>query len=48
MGIEVIEVMRNVEENTGKKYKCTHGTCSRSFSKSDHLKTHVRTHTGER
>ncbi|XP_063690078.1 zinc finger protein 16-like [Bolinopsis microptera] len=28
--------------------KCTFQGCDKSFSKSDHLKTHYRTHTGER
>lgn len=31
-----------------KKFKCPHVGCDRSFAKSDHLRTHVRTHTGER
>ncbi|KAL5248254.1 hypothetical protein ACHWQZ_G017436 [Mnemiopsis leidyi] len=31
-----------------KKFKCPHLGCDRSFAKSDHLRTHVRTHTGER
>ena len=38
----------NPVKTPAKKFKCPHLGCDRSFAKSDHLRTHVRTHTGER
>ncbi|KAL5248926.1 hypothetical protein ACHWQZ_G017951 [Mnemiopsis leidyi] len=31
-----------------KRFRCEHPGCGKAFSKSDHLKTHIRIHTGER
>ena len=31
-----------------KRFTCSYQGCSKSFNKPDHLRTHIRTHTGER
>ena len=37
-----------MESSDKKRYVCTSEGCSASFARSEHLKTHMRTHTGER
>eukprot|EP00733_Pompholyxophrys_punicea_P001183 Pompholyxophrys_punicea_v1_NODE_531_length_1742_cov_4.785418.p1 type:complete len:122 gc:universal NODE_531_length_1742_cov_4.785418:549-914(+) len=37
-----------VSRNIRKQYQCSHKGCGRMFKRSEHLKRHHRTHTGEK